>query len=159
MKKMYLSLLLLSLPFTSALAVDKSVGGCGLGWKVNSKHSWIGITTRVTTNSTTGPFGTTTGTSGCAKHSIVHNHKLDQHMAEASFDELMIEMAAGRGENLVAFSRALGCDDLHSGIFAQAIKANYSTISKEGRNPGQMLSSVRRIMAKNKQLERGCQLI
>ncbi len=143
-------------PIAMAGKGDKSLGGCGLGWAVAPRNSMVSSTTRGTTNSSTLPFGTTSGTSGCAQHSIVFNHKLKQHMATVSFDELMTEMSKGRGENLIAFSRAVGCSDNLIEQFSSVAKSEFSSRLGRSETPIQLVKQVEVMIQNNSSLAQGC---
>ena len=127
---------------TPAIARDKS-DGCGLGWEVTDENSFLGTSTRGTTNSTFVPtFSMTFGTSGCARHSIVKNESKAMHYAEANFASLMIEMSQGSGEFLAGFSEVLGCSGA-DGTFKQVMQSNYSDIySSMDTTPSEMVESV-----------------
>lgn len=86
-----------------AASGDTSLGGCGLGWKVAPQHSMISITTRGTTNVWTSSFGTTSGTSGCARHGIVMRQKMEEHFSETNMDALLAEIPQGQGERIFCF--------------------------------------------------------
>lgn len=155
-----ISIFLIFQSLTMAGVGDKSLGWCGLGWKINSDHSWIGITTRGTTNSTSGgTFGTTSGTSGCEQHSLVFNNRLQQHLAESSYDQLIVEMSLGRGENLTAFSRAFGCRDELSTTFAKRTKEHFPTIMDRSSNPLELVNAIYTIVIEDDRLRNGCGII
>src|SRR5262245_39125640 len=94
------------------VSADNSVG-CGLGGYVAKDNSLISATTRSITNSTFSNqlFGITSGTSGCAQHSIVQNKVKAYHFAQVNRDNLMFDMAKGDGKYLTAFAQALGCSE------------------------------------------------
>ena len=124
-----------------AFAEDKS-DGCGLGWQVTKKMSMVATTTRSTTNSIIpNTFGMTSGTLGCARHSVVLKDKAPQHFVEANYETLLVEMSMGQGEALQAFSQVLGCD---SKALGQMVQENYSAIvPRAGVTPSEILAPVR----------------
>lgn len=132
----------------AAQAEDQSVG-CGLGYKVAPENTLISTTTRASTNAYTQPFGVTTGTSGCAKHTIVKKDKEPVYFAEANFDNLSIEMAHGEGQYLTGFAHALSCQDGSVDAFAQFTKANYEQIFNNAHGPHDMLNNLQTVL-KNK---------
>ena len=134
-------LLLVFLASSLAFAEDKS-DGCGLGWQVTKKMSMVATTTRTTTNSIIpNTFGMTSGTLGCARHSVVLKDKAPQHFVEANYETLLVEMSMGQGEALQAFSQVLGCD---SKALGQMVQENYSAIvPRAGVTPSEILAPVR----------------
>ncbi|MGZ3705003.1 MAG: DUF3015 family protein, partial [Bdellovibrionota bacterium] len=80
--------------------------GCGLGWQVTQKKSFLATTTRGTTNGVVPPtFGMTSGTIGCDQHSFAKNELPALNMVATNQDALMIDIAAGGGENLAALAQ------------------------------------------------------
>lgn len=142
MSKLLLSvtaLLIASISQTSFASQGDSSTGCGLGWKVNNSMSLSGTTTRGSTNSTLGgPLGTTSGTSGCDRYSIVKNDMKVIHFVEANYDSLIRESAAGRGETLDGLATTLNCEPKALG---SAMKANYSKLI-QSEQPAQLLQQI-----------------
>ena len=124
---------------------DDQSSGCGMGWSVAKQNSLISSTTRTWVNFTfSSTLGMTSGTSGCAKHSIVQNEKKAEHFAEANYHELMVEMASGQGEHLTSFAKALGCGAGSASAFGKMTQSHYETIySTDDVGPTQMLDNVR----------------
>ena len=115
---------LLSLSSLS-LANDKS-SGCGLGWKVTKSMTTTGYMVRASTNGTfSNTFGMTSGTSGCARHSIVLNKKKKIHFIESNLVPLRYEIALGAGERLDALTHLFGCsaDDANE-MFKNTLRSN-----------------------------------
>jgi hypothetical protein len=132
MKKIVFGLLMLVGAFPLAANAADSSNGCGLGWSVNSSTSFIGTSTRNTTNVTVPPtFGMTSGTSGCAKHSIAKKDEEAATFAVSNFEALKVEMAEGRGETLQGFARTLGCVDSAFSAFSTMSQKNYGSIVSE----------------------------
>jgi len=104
--------------------------GCGLGWKVTKKKSFLGTSTRGTTNSFVPPtFGMTTGSLGCNQFSFVKNEVEGVKYAVSNHDALTIEMAEGQGEFLAGYAATFGCDGAAVESFGQMTKDNYATIT------------------------------
>jgi hypothetical protein len=141
----------------SVWAADSS-SGCGLGWKVAPSNSLISSTTRTYVNLTfSNTSGMTSGTSGCAKHSIVQNEMKAVHYAEANYGRLMTEMAEGDGEHLRGFAITLGCNPAAAGAFGKATQDNYSTIfPSETAVPAEMLQGVRNMIQREPALQSQC---
>jgi hypothetical protein len=135
-------------------ADDKS-SGCGLGWKVNSRNSLSGTSTRGTTNpyGVSSMFGTSFGTSGCDRHSIVKNEKRALHFAEVNYDSLILEMALGSGEFLDGFAMTLGCS---SQAFSSAMQRNFKQIMTAGDSAAPMLNQVNKIIRADSTLSFQC---
>ncbi len=135
---------------------DKSLGGCGIGWKIAPKNSMVSSTTRAITNMWFFPFATTTGTSGCDRHSIVLNDKMKLHFTENSYHELLVEISQGRGENLTAFSRVLGCNDLATSKVASHLKVNYENLIRNSDAPESFLESVTGSLRNDLDISKSC---
>jgi hypothetical protein len=108
---------------------NDSSSGCGMGWMVFKKNSLVSSWFRAMTNATfSSTIGMTSGTSGCAQHSIVKNDSKGLHYTEANYHQLMVEMSAGDGEFLRTYSRVLGCPENSYGIFSKTLQSNYNEI-------------------------------
>lgn len=131
----------------NAYAADGS-SGCGLGWEVLPKNSLVSSYSRTITNAvTSSTLGMTSGTSGCAKHSIVENSKKDIHYAESNFHELMMEMSQGQGEHLKGFALAMGCTGAEVGAFSKATQSNYGEIFSNSKvQPADLVRNTRSTM-------------
>lgn len=128
-------------------SADKS-NGCGLGWEIAPQKSLISSYTRAITNaSTSSTSGMTSGTSGCDKHSIVDNKKLDIHYAEVNFHSLMIEMALGQGQYLKGFATVLGCNDSSLEEFSKMTQKYYQELlPSENATPAILVEGAKRAM-------------
>ncbi len=153
LKHVLMTILLLSAG--NAFAQDKSTG-CGPGWYVTKSYTWLATTTRNTTNSYIQPFATTTGTSGCTKHSIVQNDKRSFDFLDTNYDQLAQEAAQGGGEYLAALARSLGCGDRHMAAFEQGVHADYAAIFAAQESEASFLA-LREAMARNVSLS-GCRV-
>jgi hypothetical protein len=143
----------------AAHAEDQS-SGCGLGWQVSNKNSLLSSSIRNTTNgiASNQTFGMTSGTSGCAKHSIVQNDKKGIHYAEANFQNLQVEMAEGHGEFVENFASVLGCSPASYGEFSNTMRAHYSEIFDESATPSKVLTRVKGAMQAEPGLVAGCKV-
>lgn len=134
MKNLILGVCLLSLAPLAALAESggtnpSGTDGCGLGWQVTDQKTWLGTTTRGTTNAIVPPtFGMTSGTIGCEKHPIAKNEVEAAAYAYNNYDSLSIEMAQGRGEYVNGLAKSLGCNDAVVPAFGQMTQKNYMQI-------------------------------
>ncbi len=149
--------LVASLIAFGAQADDQSTG-CGLGWKVTSKYTWIATTTRGTTNSFTTPYGITTGTSGCAKHTIVKNEQTIRSFVNASYDSLSLDIATGGGENLTALTHLLGCSSSSSGQIGMRMQGSYQTLFPTNGTSDQFVNDVLNMISIDSNLSQSCQL-
>ena len=132
MKKLFLLALIAATPSSAAWAADTS-NGCGLGWHVTQSTTLSATTTRGTTNSTLpSTFSMTSGSSGCAKHAIAQRDVPAFQYVVVNYDSLTVEMAQGRGENLTAFARTMGCGDDTVALFGQMTQRRYSSIMSDG---------------------------
>jgi hypothetical protein len=140
-----------------ARAEDQS-SGCGMGWKVAPKQSLLSSTTRAYVNATfSNTSGMTSGTSGCAKHSIVQKDKEAIHFAEANQGQLMIEMAQGQGENLRGLAAIMGCSSTGATAFGKSIQQNYSRIFPNSEtSASQMLDAVRTVISTDRTVAVQC---
>lgn len=154
-------ILLVLLVFAASLNsfADSSVG-CGLGNYVMKDNSIVSATFRMTTNSTFSNqlFGITSGTSGCAQHSIVKAKMAPVYYAEANIDHLKVEMALGEGEYLSAFADTLGCDAATKNAFIQETQSNYENIfDNENVTAHKMLDNVKHVINQNQSIRGKCQ--
>lgn len=100
---------------------------CGLGWQITQKKSFLATTTRGTTNAVVPPtFGMTTGTIGCDQHTLAKNELPAANYVATNHDSLVVEMAAGGGENLAALAQTMGCSDASG--FAREAQARYTSL-------------------------------
>lgn len=107
--------------------------GCGLGWEITNKKSFLATTTRATTNAFVPPtFGMTTGTIGCDQHSLAKNEIPGAEFVASNYDNLVVEMASGNGENLQALARTLGCSDAAALELGSVTKANFESLVGNG---------------------------
>ncbi len=120
----YVGLALLVSTVSYAASGDKS-SGCGPGWNVTDKMSFSATTTRGTTNSYVTPFAMTSGTSGCAKHTIADNNGSYEFIASHR-DQIILEASQGQGEYLTALATNLGCKQ--SNQLGSYFKQNFDEI-------------------------------
>ena len=128
--KLILAFAAVSLMWAStALGADKS-SGCGMGWYVFKKNSLVSSVLRSTTNTIfwNNTFGMTSGTSNCAKHSIVQDDKKDIHFLEANYHTLLVDSAVGDSSFLTAFAEALGCQGAGVDGVKDLLRHNYQEI-------------------------------
>jgi len=113
---------------SNAMAADSS-NGCGVGWYILKDNSLLSSYSRMATNSSLpNTFSMTSGTSGCAKHSIVQNDKRSLHFTESNLDALRVDAARGEGEYLSAFADTMGCSWKALPAFKTVIQTNYDSV-------------------------------
>ncbi len=135
----------------------ESSTGCGLGWQVTKSMTTSAASTRATTNGlSSNTFAMTSGTSGCEKHSIVQNDKMDIHFTEANFEFLAAEAAIGNGEYLSGWARSQGCSDAVGNEFKTEVQKNFMKIFGNGQNYSQSLLNLKKMIKNNPNLTRSC---
>ncbi len=106
-----------------------TMDGCGLGWEVTDKATFLGTTTRATTNAFVPPtFGMTTGTLGCKQLAFA---KIDTEAATyvaTNYQSLRSELAQGQGEYVSAMTEVFGCGADSAAAVGQKIQKNYNTV-------------------------------
>jgi len=118
---------------SNPVSPNEGSDSCGIGWQVTNKKTFLGTTTRGTTNSFVPPtFGMTSGTIGCQSHTFAKNEESAVKYAATNFDELKIEMAEGQGEYLTAFARTMGCNAAAASEFSHMTQVKYEAITTGG---------------------------
>jgi len=155
--KILLSLTLLVLAQTVYSAEGDTSTGCGLGWSVTKSMTTTAAITRASTNATfSNTFAMTSGTSGCAKHDIVKNDRMDLHFVEANHELLIAEAAIGDGEYLNGLTRALGCNNNGSRMLKEEMQKNYEQIFTVGQPAVTSLGKIKAVI--QSKLQGYCQL-
>ncbi len=131
---------------------------CGLGWQVTQKKTMLATSTRGTTNGFVPPtFGMTTGTIGCAQHSIAKNDVDAARYAFNNYESLTMEMAQGSGEYLSAFAHTLGCSAGVQSEFGRMTQDNYSAIMGNAQTTAvEMFQNVKAQVKQNAVLASNC---
>lgn len=151
--KSLLILILASLPLT-AMAKGEQSSGCGLGWQVTKAMNTSASATRNTTHAvSSNTFAMTSGTSGCAQHSIVKLEKSKIHFMEANLIPLRYEAAVGMGERMSAMAGIFGC--LNSEVFNSKIKENYVQIFSND-SAQSVLREVENLILSHRELSSNC---
>lgn len=128
--------------------------GCGLGWEVSKKKSLVSSWVRAMTNSTASQsIAMTMGTSGCEKHEIAMQEKLQEHFANSNYKHVLADMASGQGQYLNEFSSIVGCDASALGAYSQS---NFgSVVASSGAT---FLRNVKTAISTNADLKASCTL-
>jgi len=144
--------------FSTRLFAADGSSGCGAGWYILKDNSLVSSTLRATTNGLffNATFGMTSGTSNCAKHSIVQNDKRSLHFMESNFVALKTDMARGQGEYLGAFADTLGCSWEAMGALSDTVQGQYDEIFQSG-DAQTAVFNIRRQIQANPSLSSYCQ--
>lgn len=145
---------------SAALAADGS-SGCGVGWYLFKENSLVSSSLRSTTHYyVPNTFSMTSGTSNCAKHSIIQLEKRGLHFVEANDEALESEIAAGQGQLVQSLAATLGCGLSAQVDFASTLQAQYSTIyTDESATAADRLSRILQAAGSNEALRGQCSLI
>ncbi|MBF0359450.1 MAG: DUF3015 family protein [Oligoflexia bacterium] len=148
---------------TSIWAGGDTSTGCGVGWYVTKSMTTIGATTRASTNGTfSNTLAMTSGTSGCARHSIVMNEKMGLHFIAANYQNILQDLSQGNGEYLLGLSRTMGCSDNVSNIFSTEARSHFSEIFpivNGQENPERSLQSLKKVIKNNQILVSNCNIL
>lgn len=158
MKRLLTATLLLALPGT-ALAGNQNMAGCGLGSQWFDENTTGSQLLASTTNGTSGnqSFGITSGTSGCTADGAVKKAKAQEAYAEANFEHLSTEMAAGGGEYLANLGTLMGCkQEAMPAMFELAQQRYERILPSEHTTPMAMLGNLRAEMVARPELARSC---
>ena len=159
MKKLGLAVLLTVASFSAYASDGGGSDGCGLGWQVTSKKSFLATTTRGTTNAVVHPtFGMTSGTIGCDQHSFAKRERQAVDFVASNKDPLIIDMSQGKGEYLHSFFKSMGCNDAAFGAFGKVTQSNFKSITS-GKTPVDMYNNVKSHMRQDTVLSHSCALI
>ena len=143
--------------------MDKSTG-CGAGSLLVKKNSILSTTTRATvdgsvTSGMTRYFGTTTGTSGCAQHSIVKGEERPLLFAKINYEILRKEISLGSGPFLHGLASSLGCPAKSLPSFAKELRKNYQVLfpfNSANETSQKFISNIKSIMKTNHSLVNSC---
>lgn len=144
--------------FSLSAFADPDSDSCGLGWQITKKKSFLATTTRGTTNSFVPPtFGMSTGTIGCAQHSIVKKEEPAFRFLLANHQALELEMAMGHGEALAAFASEWGCSPASIGRFSRATQERFDRIFDAPRSNGvEVFERIRSVIREDQALRQDC---
>lgn len=147
---------MLTLATTSLAHAEDKSDGCGLGWQVTSKTSFLGTTTRGTTNVFIPPtFGMTSGTMGCARHSIGKKEEPAVRYVVENYQPLTMQLAEGRGEYLDGFARTMGCSSTSD--FGRVMQHDFRSITDGGKaDPFEMYDRVKARIKSDQLLSAQC---
>lgn len=117
--------------------------GCGLGWEVTDQRTFVGTTTRGTTNAFVPPsFGMTSGTMGCEKIDFAQNNPESATFVASNYQVLKSELAEGKGEYVTAMIESFGCSNAQAPALAAKLQSNYQTVVAPAQNAAQLHNNV-----------------
>ena len=143
---------------------------CGVGSKIFGKSQGIiSQLSEITTNNVSSEsYSITYGTSGC-KHdnNLIHkgigkNDRLQEQLefADVTLEELVNEMAAGRGPNLMAFAEFFVCTGDAATAFGTMTRNSYSDIvDTENASTVEIVRRVRETFRKQMTLRHRCNAV
>lgn len=140
----------------------ESSSGCGLGWQVTKAYTTLASSTRSSVNATfSSTFGMTSGTSGCAKHSIVKQERLQRHFMEANQQRIRIDIALGGGEFAQGMVRTFGCSDTVSLVAVKSLQARYGEIYGDTAevDVGLTIAKIRETLLTQPQIASQCRFV
>lgn len=114
-----------------AMQAQAGDAGCGFGSMIIKSNTKVLQLLAVTTNHSFGSqtLGITFGTSGCSASGLVQNDKQIQYFVEVNQEDLMREMAQGRGDKLITLAALHGCaSDAQVLNFNSQAQAQFKTI-------------------------------
>ena len=148
--------MVLTLIVQTVNAADKGLG-CGLGSEIAPDKTWVSATTHLAVNYFVPVSSSiTSGTSGCAEHSIVKKNKEAIHYAEANYKQLELEISQGNGEFLAGFTQVLGCSNQVNMKVGKALQAHYEQLFPTQGNALQMLRDVQTLIKSEPTLSSSC---
>ncbi|MBF0298071.1 MAG: DUF3015 family protein [Oligoflexia bacterium] len=158
-----ISITMVIMPLTLFAAQGDTSVGCGVGWYVTKSMTTTAATTRVSTNATfSNTLAMTTGTSGCARHSIVMNDKMGLHFIAANYQNILLDVSQGNGEYLIGLSRSMGCSDKVSSVFSNETRSHFSEIFpivNDQENHEKSLQFLKRMIKNNQVLVSSCNIL
>lgn len=131
-----------------------SDAGCGLGSVIfkDQPDTLVSNVLAATTNGTSGnqTFGMTTGTLNCnEKNSLLAMETFINN----NLDSLAVDAARGEGETLDTLASMLGMDEQAKAKFAQATKANYSSIfASDSATATEVTENLNKVISNDSQL-------
>lgn len=165
MKSMVLLVFLICLVAFEVHSADSS-RGCGVGTMAVPKKTLLGTTTAGTVEGSvcsglTRVFALTSGTSGCAQHSIIKNDVKKDIFIAVNYDQLKLESSQGKGEVLYGLASLFGCPLSKHVNFNSLVKDNFSELfdGKQSEDRNQvLLKKIKRKVEENADLSSACTL-
>ncbi len=122
--------------------------GCGLGkklWSGSPNQKNILPQAFMATTNVTGfqTFAISSGTSGCSNDGVLWAEKKTEAFVVANYDDLLQEMAQGRGEHLASLATLIGVEDQNALEFSAWVQQEYQRlIGSDESGPVELLHSL-----------------
>lgn len=148
------SALLLALSTGPALADDDV--GCGLGTMVWAGQT--GVPQKILAGTTNGILfnqwlGITFGTLGCNPNEPITTQQTLEEFTSANLDQVLAEMAAGRGEHLVVMAELQGVSEADRPAYYAMLQSHFNELVVDTEITGrELLQRINATMAENSQL-------
>ena len=157
MRKLRAALIVMAvIPMAVMAKGENNIGTCGWGSKVFDGQAGVfPQILAVTTNGTFGnqTFGIMSGTSGCTQDGAVKSNWKTALFIDGNRAQLARDMAVGSGETLDSLAHLLGVEAQDRAAFDHAAKQNMARIFSSD-NAGEILASLREVLAADSQLAR-----
>lgn len=152
------------LTFASALVLALSTGpaladddvGCGLGTMVWAGQT--GVPQKILAGTTNGILfnqwlGITFGTLGCNPNEPITTQQTLEEFASANLDQILAEMAAGRGEHLVVMAELQGIPDADRQAYYAMLQSHFDDLVVDADMTGrELLQRISATMAEDSRL-------
>ncbi|PIU00076.1 MAG: hypothetical protein COT74_06915 [Bdellovibrionales bacterium CG10_big_fil_rev_8_21_14_0_10_45_34] len=121
-----------------------SMDGCGLGWEVTDSATFLGTSTRATTNVFVPPtFGMTTGTLGCKKLDLAASEMEPAYYVANNSEVLKAELAQGEGEYVRSLAAAFSCSPSDSQNLGAHLKSRYDAVVTPAENGEELYRNIK----------------
>jgi len=128
--KFSIGLMLLLMSFFS-FGEDKSIG-CGPGSILVPRKSILSTSIAKTIDASSYGLGniggTTSGTSGCARHQLVRKEHEKSLYVASNLPQIKLQSAIGEGEHLTALGLLYGCGGKEAQAFSKFMKVHFKSI-------------------------------
>lgn len=159
MKNLYTFLVFFALTSLSlSTFADDTSRGCGVGTLAAPKKTLVStsIAASVDYFVPSQSFATSSGTSGCAKHELVLNQKMQEHFIAIHLEQIKFDSAIGSGESIEVLARTLGCND--NGVNSLGIKLQSHFERLAPQDATNFQKSVNELIQKDQALKTACPL-
>lgn len=148
----------IGLTATHARAGDQS-SGCGPAYYVLKENTILSSSLRSTTHGFLFPtvtFGMTSGTSNCAKHSLVEEKRERVYYLTANGDVLRHDAARGEGEFLHGLFTTYGCNPLFERHFGHVLQEQFDAVFLDATTPSSVEAAASRAIRADSVLADHC---
>jgi hypothetical protein len=157
MKRMLVTLMMLSLLAVPAAYAAESAGGCGLGQQAFEGQTGLGphLIAGILNAFTSNTSSLTTGTFGCDADAVIKAEHEAQFFVAWNMPRVSEDMARGDGEYLHSLASLMGCDAAY-GEFASMTQEKYSELVDGANTPDQFLGNLKREISARPALSTAC---